>query len=193
MKKLISASRYLVIVAIIGLLFATGMLFIFGGLGLLKMLAELLGNVLTSLSGNEASIDKDLVIIDVVEFIHTFLVGTVLFITAAGLYQLFIEEVNFPDWMKIDSTEELESNLIGLVVVVLAVNFMTVVFVGEYDNLLNFGAGIALPISALGLFLGLRSWSTRVIKETTEEEKSWREISENTNDGEGFVQDTSEN
>ena len=39
--------------------------------------------------------------------VHTFLVGTVLYITGAGLYQLFIEELDFPRWLKIDSTEEL--------------------------------------------------------------------------------------
>jgi hypothetical protein len=50
-------------------------------------------------------------------------------------------------------------------VVVLAVNFMGAVFVGEKENFLEFGAGIALPIAALGVFLGLRAWSTKLSKE----------------------------
>ena len=111
-----------------------------------------------------------------VEYVHLFLVGTVLYITAVGLYQLFIQEIQFPKWLKIDSTEELETNLIGVTVVVLAVNFMGAVFVGGSENLLQFGAGIALPIAALGLFIGLRAWSTKLSKETSTSEEGWNSV-----------------
>jgi len=50
--------------------------------------------------------------------------------------------------------------------VVLAVNFMGTVFVRGTENLLQYGAGIALPIAALGLFIGLRAWSNKLEKET---------------------------
>ena len=119
-------------------------------------------------------------IFEVVEFVHLFLVGTVLSITAIGLYQLFINQIKFPNWLKIDSTEELETNLIGVTVVVLAVNFMGAVFVGGKENLLEFGAGIALPIAALGIFLGLRAWSTKLNKETPEEERNITEPNQET-------------
>ncbi len=120
-------------------------------------------------------VDKGVVIFEVVEFVHLFLVGTVLYITAVGLYQLFIREIKFPRWLKIDSTEELETNLIGVTVVVLAVNFMGAVFVGETELLLHYGAGIALPIAALGLFVGLRAWSQKLGKETASEAEGWHE------------------
>ena len=106
--------------------------------------------------------EQGLIIFEVVEFVHTFLVGTVLYITAMGLYQLFIREIDFPRWLKIDSTEELETNLIGVTVVVLAVNFMGAIFARGTENLLQYGAGIALPIAALGLFVGLRAWSVKI-------------------------------
>ena len=101
-------------------------------------------------------------IVEAVEYVHQFLVGTVPYITAVGLYQLFIHEIPFPNWLRIDSTEELDYNLIGMTMVVLAVNFMGVVFVGNTENLLQYGAGIALPIAALGLCIGLRTWSGRL-------------------------------
>jgi uncharacterized membrane protein YqhA len=109
--------------------------------------------------------------VQVVEFVHQFLIGTVLYITALGLYQLFIQELQFPTWLKIDSTEELETNLIGVTVVVLAVNFLSIVFSGAEINLLNYGAGIALPIAALALFIGLRARSTQIARQI-ETEKS---------------------
>ena len=40
-------------------------------------------------------------VIEVVEFVHTFLIGTVLYITSIGFYQLFISEIEFPGWLKI--------------------------------------------------------------------------------------------
>lgn len=67
--------------------------------------------------------------------------------------------------MRIDSTDELETNLIGVTVVVLAVNFMGAVFVGDTENFLSFGAGIALVNAALALFIGLRAYSTKLSKE----------------------------
>jgi uncharacterized membrane protein YqhA len=173
MSRVLSATRYLIIVPILGLLFAAGLFFIVGGIGLIKQLLELFGNILSGVPLTIGENDKGVVIFEVVEYVHLFLVGTVLYITGAGLYQLFIQELNFPRWLKIDSTEELETNLIGVTVVVLAVNFMGAVFLGQTENLLQYGAGIALPIAALGLFVGLRAWSIRLGKRTAAEEEAW--------------------
>jgi hypothetical protein len=63
----------------------------------------------------------------------------------------------------------LETNLIGVTVVVLAVNFMGAIFVIEPDELMPYGIGIALPIAALALFVGLRTWSTSKSKLTDRE------------------------
>lgn len=66
--------------------------------------------------------------------------------------------------MKIDSTAELETNLIGVTVVVVAVHFMSVVFLGDSESILDYSAGIALPIAALGAFVGLRAWAAKMTK-----------------------------
>ena len=173
MQRFLGGTRYLVLVPIFGLVIAASFFFIFGGIGLIRLLVELLIAALGGGAHGEAEADVTLVIVEVVEFVHTFLVGTVLYITAVGLYQLFIQEIKFPDWLKIDSTEELETNLIGVTVVVLAVNFMGAVFVGGTEDLLQYGAGIALPIAALGLFIGLRAWSTKLDKEMAYSRDGW--------------------
>lgn len=172
MERFLNSTRYLIVIPVLGLAIAAAFFFIFGGIGLLRLLFHLLLETMEVLSGHQAEMDRTLVVIDVVEFVHTFLVGTVLYITAVGLYQLFINEIQFPGWLKVDSTEELETNLIGVTVVVLAVNFMSEVFIGEADGLLNYGAGIALPIAALGLFVGLRAWATKLTKEPTVTDES---------------------
>lgn len=58
--------------------------------------------------------------------------------------------------MKTESAEDLENNLIGVTVVVLAIEFLGAVFSGGQGNLLQYGAGTALPIAALALFLGVK-------------------------------------
>lgn len=135
MPRLLTGTRFLIVVPIIGLAAAASVIFIFGGYGL-----------------------------------HKLLVGTVLYITAVGHYQLFIQEIKFPGGLKIDSPEELETKLIGVTVVVLAVNSIGAVFVRGTKNLLQYGAGIVLPIAAL--FVGLRAWSVKLNDEARGEFRS---------------------
>ena len=172
MSRILSGTRYLIVLPVVGLAIAASVFFVFGGIGLIRLLIELSISAITNLTHESADVERGLIIFEVVEFVHLFLVGTVLYITAIGLYQLFVHEIKFPNWLKIDSTEELETNLIGVTVVVLAVNFMGAVFVGDSENLLEFGAGIALPIAALGVFLGLRAWSTKISRETPSAEST---------------------
>ena len=157
-------------VPILGLLLAAALFFVLGGIGMFRQSIELVTYYVGGLTHTSSGVDQDQVIFEVVEFVHLFLVGTVLYITAVGFYQLFIRELKLPRWLKIASTEELETNLIGVTVVVLAVNFMGAVFVGEREFLLQHGAGIALPIAALALFVGLRAWSVKIGKEIAVEE-----------------------
>ncbi len=162
MTRFLLGTRYLILIPILGLAVAAAFFFVFGGLGLITLLAEYARTILEPAS--EAHLSHDEIIIHVVEYVHTFLVGTVLYLTAVGLFQLFIKEVEFHGWLKIENTEELETNLIGVTVVVLAVNFMGAAFSGETRSLLEYGTAIALPIAALGLFVGLRAWSVKIGK-----------------------------
>ena len=148
--RFIRATRYLVLIPIVGLAIAAAALFVFGGLGLVRFIIE---NVVKAQAGQHASI---LPIYGLLEFVHQFLIGTVLYLTALGLYQLFIHELPLPVWMKTESSEDLETDLIGVTVVVLAIEFLGVVFSEGSKDLLQYGAGIALPIAALALFLGLK-------------------------------------
>lgn len=171
MSRILTGTRYLIVVPILGLAVAAAVFFIFGGYGLIKLLVELVLSLFGVATESMANLEQGLFIYEVVEYVHTFLIGTVLYITAVGFYQLFIHEIKFPSWLQIDSTEELETNLIGVTVVVLAVNFMGAVFARNNQDLLQYGAAIALPIAALGLFVGLRAWSIKLNKETEESKR----------------------
>ena len=133
MAKLLLKSRYLILLPILGLALAAAVFFVFGGIGLIRLLYESVLAVLNPAPGAH-KLEQGQFIYEVVEYVHTFLIGTVLYITAVGFYQLFIQEISFPSWLKIESTEELETNLIGVTVVVLAVNFMGAIFAGGTDE-----------------------------------------------------------
>ena len=167
MPRILSGTRYPVIIPILGLALAAGAFFVFGGYNLIKLIVEAVIGVFMQTAA-ETHGEEIPFVVQVVEHVHTFLVGTVLYITAVGLYQLFIDDVEFHGWLKIDSTEDLEMNLIGVTVVVMAINFLTVVYTRDVSVLLEYGAGIAMPIAALALFVGLRSWSTRLAHQKTE-------------------------
>ena len=85
-----------------------------------------------------------------------FLVGTVAYIVAVGLYKLFISStrIELPTRLKINSLKDLEDKIIGVVVAALAVAFLgQAAGSGEPAALLNYGGGIALVIAALAFFM----------------------------------------
>jgi uncharacterized membrane protein YqhA len=158
--RFLSSSRLLILLPIIGLGLSAAMAFTIGGLGLIRLVFTIVFEWATGVHPEEAHPISAL-IVEIVEYVHAFLVGTVLYITAVGLYQLFIGKIDFAGWLRIKNTEELETNLVGVTVVVLAVNFLGVSLARPPQEMLLYGAGIALPIAALGVFIGLRAWAQR--------------------------------
>lgn len=148
--KFVAGMRYFVLIPVIGLAIATSILFIKGGFDLIHFLFDLI-------SGMGVKDTEENVIVELVEIVHLFLVGTVLFLTSVGLYELFIHPLPLPAWIKTNNIEELELNLVGLTIVVLAVNFLSVIFETQEINLAVYGIGYALPIAALAYFMKVRS------------------------------------
>lgn len=84
-----------------------------------------------------------------------FLLGTVLFIVAFGLYQLFIQpDLPVPSWLKIHNLDQLTERLIEVVGVLLSVKFLAFAVEGVGEaTLIEFGASVAVVIAALSLLL----------------------------------------
>jgi uncharacterized membrane protein YqhA len=146
--RYIASTRFLVLIPVLGLLILAATLFVLGGISLIAFM-------FTTISEIGAVADE--LIFQIVEFIHFFLIGTVLYITGMGLFQLFIQPLDLPNWLKIDDIEQLELNLVGVVVVIIGVNFLRVILEPRDLNLLNYGVGYALPIAALSYFMAVRS------------------------------------
>ncbi len=63
--------------------------------------------------------------VEFIELTDTFLLGTILYIVALGLYDLFIDQdLPMPSWLHITDLDELKEKLIGVIIVLLAVTFL---------------------------------------------------------------------
>lgn len=147
--RLIASSRYLVIIAVLCSLAASATLLVYGVVETYQVLASLVG---AGKAGDKVA--KQLVL-DCIELVDLFLLGTVLLIVGVGLYELFIDSsVPLPAWLVIRTLDDLKNKLIAVVIVVLGVVFLgqVVSWDGQRD-LLGFGAAIALVIAALTYFL----------------------------------------
>lgn len=149
MSTLLGASRFMVILAVIGALLAATTLIVYG-------LLETVQLILNTIQGGEVTrkIAKSLAL-EFIEIIDLYLLGTVFYIVAIGLYELFIStNVKLPSWLTINNLDDLKNKLIAVVIVVLGVLFLgqVVSWDGERD-LLGYGAAVALVIGALSYFL----------------------------------------
>ena len=92
----------------------------------------------------------------VIEVIDLFLIGSIAYITAIGMYKLFIggPKVEVPMRLKINNLKDLEDKIIGVIVAALAVAFLGHAAGGdEAAELLNYGGGIAVVVAALAFFM----------------------------------------
>ena len=78
------------------------------------------------------------------------LLSVILYIFAVGLYELFEGKLNVPDWLKIESIDQLKAKLASVVILILAITFTkhVVKWNGPFETLL-FGVAIAVVIGVL--------------------------------------------
>lgn len=145
---LISSTRYLIIIAVVSTLLAATMLLLYGAWETLVILRSV---VLADGTGPKGA--KGL-ILAFIELTDVFLLATVLYVIAVGLFELFVDDrLDLPTWLEIHDLNDLKDKLIGVIVVVLGVLFLgqVVTWDGQRD-LMGYGVGIALVIAALTWF-----------------------------------------
>jgi uncharacterized membrane protein YqhA len=149
LRRLLSLSRYVVILAVGGILTASVALLIYEGLV-----------VMTAVTGyfEEGGISPKaakILAVGLIEAIDIFLIAIVAHMIGLGLYKLFVDpDLPLPAWLKIRDLDDLKSHLASSVIAVLAVLFMreAVGWDGE-RNLLQLGGSVALMIVALTIYL----------------------------------------
>lgn len=154
--KTLLHTRYIVIFAVMTLYVLSLALFVYATIKTTLILPNLLSQF------SEGS-TKTLMLF-AVETADLFLVAVVLFVIAAGLFELFISrKVRDPNnsavkWLEVETLDDLKQNLIGVVVVAMAVLFMGIVIRDDPNhNLLEIGVGIGAVIAALGWYVSQKS------------------------------------
>jgi Predicted membrane protein len=151
--RLIGLIRYIIIVAVLATLIAATALILFGTVETYVVIRDVFSK------GEFTSKVAKALLLSFIEITDIFLLATVLYIVALGLYELFIDhQVPVPNWLEIRTLDDLKDKLIGVVIVVIGVGFLGqfTTWNGE-TNLLISGGGAALVIAALTFFLGQKS------------------------------------
>ncbi len=86
----------------------------------------------------------------ILEVVDLLLVGTVLVITAIGLWELFVGPLEVPDWLKVSSLDDLKGKIADVVLLVLVIKFVEK-FVVSKDALDTLW--LALSVLAVGVVL----------------------------------------
>ncbi len=152
-RQLLSASRFLVVLPVLGL-FASGVsLMVYGLMKIYSLSIELF---------QPQAKAKELVVA-FVEATDIFLLSVAMYIIALGLYELFIDNtLELPEWLAIKDFDSLKSKLLNIVVIILGVSFLGTVTTWAGDwQILGLGVGVCAVIVAITFFYA----KTRPLKE----------------------------
>lgn len=146
--RFLASSRYLIFIAVICTLIGATTLLAYGAVETFA--------VIRSIFDPSADTPKAKgLILAFIELTDLFLLATVLYVIAIGLFELFVDDrLDLPNWLEIHDLNDLKEKLIGVLIVVMAVLFLgqVVIWDGQRD-LLRYGGGIALVIAALTWFV----------------------------------------
>jgi uncharacterized membrane protein YqhA len=146
-NKILTSSRYVTLIAVLGSFLAALTSLVAGGVKSVQVVISIFQFSAKSPSAKEISLSF-------IEVVDLFLIGTVFYIIALGLYELFVDEnLAVPAWLVIRNLDDLKGKLISGIVVIMGVYFLGVLIEGDIQvDLLRLGASIAMMILALTVF-----------------------------------------
>ena len=144
MNKLLSMTRYAVVVPALASILGALLLMAQGSIEMLMVVIHAISNELTLKES----------IVDVLTAVDAILLGTVLLVIGYGLYELFIDaDLDVPTWLRVDDLDDLKSKLIGVVVAIIAVVFVGVfVDSNRADDVVSYGVGAGALVVGLAIF-----------------------------------------
>ena len=145
-RRMSAYTRFIIAVPVIGLLAGAATLTVMAGIQTVVTIGHAIAGELA----------KKEAVLEFIELADVFLLSTVLYIMALGLFELFIDDsLPLPAWLEIHSLDDLKKKLVGVVAVVLAVAFLGSVIQGtDAQALMYEGVGIGAIVVAMGYFLG---------------------------------------
>ena len=143
MRTLVEKSKYLILIAVASTLVASTSAFLWGGIKTVKVLIS----IFTSFGTDSTAA------IALVELMDTFLIATVLFIFALGMYELFIGSISLPEWLVIKNLHDLKVKLSSVIILVMGIIFLEhLVEWKDPQGTLFFGIGVTVVSAVLIAF-----------------------------------------
>lgn len=147
MRRILASSRYVIVIAAFGTFLSGTVLLIFGVLSVVDIGFQ----AFRTFDLSSHAVEQ--LAVDFIKLIDVFLLGTVLYIVALGLYELFFDPtLPLPPWLIITDLDDLKEKLVGVIVVLLGVTFLgeVVSWNGETD-IMQLGISVSLVIAALSI------------------------------------------
>jgi uncharacterized membrane protein YqhA len=146
MARLLARTRYLVMIGIVGI--AVQALATFGWA--VAITIDFILDLVTDSTWQDPG-----TVVELLQVLDLYLIGTVLVITAIGLYELFIGPIDVPTWLVITSLSDLKAKIVDVLVLVIGIKFLEkVVRSDEAIDVLWYGLGSA------AVMLVLVGWNT---------------------------------
>jgi uncharacterized membrane protein YqhA len=163
LQRILSGSRYLIAIAVIGSFLTSVAILVYGGVRSLAIVFDVFTHgTFTDDGAKHLSIES-------IELIDLFFLGTVLYIIALSLYELFINEhLPMPSWLVVTNLDDLKSKLLGVIIVLLAVTFLAnVVTWNGSVNILALGVAVGVVLFSLA-YLTKKTTKTYQLEESVE-------------------------
>jgi uncharacterized membrane protein YqhA len=140
-QRFLERARYLAIIAVFGSLVSALVGFLIGT----QKAVALAVRALRGLEENPS--------LRLVQTMDSFLIGAALLLFALATYELFIDSLKLPDWLRVESLDDLKGKLAGIVVLVMAVEFLEQLTTEtDMTALLKRAIAIALVAGVLTVF-----------------------------------------
>lgn len=140
MRKILESARYTVVIAVVALLVGAVTTFVWGLVGIYRFIVNLVEN-------NETA-----ALLRLLSTIDILLLATVLLVFAVGLWELFIGELDLPDWLDIQSLDDLKTKLADVIVLVVAIKaFEKLATVKDPMDAVQYAGAAALIVASLSL------------------------------------------
>lgn len=155
--RLIGRTRYVVLIAVVAVMLVSLTLFLLGALDALRVVVKAWSELFTH--GEFASTE---LLIEILRVIDVMLRAVVFYIIGVGLYSLFIAPLNLTAALGVESLVDLETKVISVVIVILAVVFLEhFVRWEKAGEMLQFAGALAIVVASLVAF----QWNNRRTKE----------------------------
>jgi uncharacterized membrane protein YqhA len=150
LRTILASSRFFIAIAVAGAFLAAVSLITYAAIVVVEHTWQAFSHEINDENAKTLAVDF-------IELIDLFLLGTVLYIVALGLYELFIDDqLPMPRWLLIRDLDDLKDKLLGVVIVLLGVTFLGKVVTWNGDqSILYFGIAISSVIAALGGFVAI--------------------------------------